>query len=117
MNHLRGQAKRLSNEALAGIQGGMYPYRPQAGPVYDRSIDSRALMGQVGGGFVTGGLAGRALGGFGFWPGAIGGGLLGGINYTVDRMINPTQVLPAMPFSVCHGPGYTPRPAGNPQQH
>lgn len=117
MNHLHGQAKPMSPEILACIQGGMYPYRPQAGPVYDRSIDPRALMGQVSGGFVTGGLAGRTLGGVGFWPGAIGGGLLGGMNYTVDRLVNPPQVLPAMPFAVCHGPGYAPRPAsGSPQR-
>jgi hypothetical protein len=100
----------LSGELLDQIRGGMLPYRPQAGPTYDYSLNPRALGAVMGAGAITGGLGGAALGGVGAAPGAIGGALLGGIGYTAERMFNPTQVMPAMTFAVCHGAGATPRP-------
>ncbi len=108
MNNFHGQGV-LPDELLAQIHGGGgYPYRPQVGPAYDYSVNPRALFAAMGAGAVTGGLGGAAVGGIGAGPGALGGSLLAGIGYTGERLLNPTLVRPAVPFAVCHGPGYAP---------
>ena len=40
----------------------------------------------LGGGTVTGGMGGAAVGGVGAIPGAIGGGLLAGIGYCISQL-------------------------------
>lgn len=105
MNLFHTSENVLSDESLNQICGGMYPYRPQAGPLMDSSINPRALGAIMGAGLVTGALGGAAVGGVGAVPGAIGTALIGGIGYTTERLLNPTQVLPAMPFAVCHTSG------------
>jgi len=103
----------LAEDALNQIRGGMappptYPYRPQAGPSNDYSINPMDLAKTMAQWGITGGLAGAAAtSGPGFGPGALEGALLGGIYHTTDRILNPT-VRPAMPFSVCHPQGGSP---------
>lgn len=97
----------LSDELLGTIHGGGgFPWRPGIAPTYDYSVNPRALGAVMGAGAVTGALGGAAVGGIGAGPGAVGGSLLAGIGYTGERILNPTLVRPAIPFGVCHGPGY-----------
>lgn len=101
----------LPDGALSQIYGGMfssnatYPYRPQAGPVYDYSIQARPLVSSMAQWGIPAALGGAALGPGGIWTGGVGGALAGGIAYTADRLINPPVVCPAMPLAVCHGQG------------
>jgi len=110
MNLVHRPPTILSEDSLDRICGGMYPFRPQVGPAYDHSVNPGAMGAYMGAGALTGGLGGMAMGGVGAVPGAVGGALLGGIGCTTERILNPSQVLPAMPLAVCHGTGPTPPP-------
>ena len=64
--------RELSIEELDAVAGGKWSWGDFA----------KAL----GGGAVTGGMGGAAVGGVGAVPGAIGGGLLGGIGYCISQL-------------------------------
>lgn len=61
MNVVQGPANFLSEDSLDQICGGRYPFRPQAGPVYDYSVNPKSMGALMGAGAVTGGLGGMAV--------------------------------------------------------